>query len=68
MAGLGKLAQAIQLDYQPKPLLDITIATVFGQSYTVRVLRLCLWEALCKAMAWLCKVANLDQELPCLAD
>ena len=53
---------------QPNPQLDITVATVFGQRYAIRVAQLYLWEAQCKAMAWLCKVANMDEGLPCPAD
>ena len=53
---------------QPGPQLDITVATVFGQRYAIRVAQLCLWEAQCQAMAWLCEVINIDQGLPFPAD
>ena len=47
-----------QPDLQP----DITVATVFGQRYTVRVVQLYLWEAQCKATVWLCEYGNIDWE------
>ena len=53
---------------QPDPQLDITVASVFGQRYAVRVVQLSLWEARCKAAVWLCEVANLDEGLPCPAE
>ena len=53
---------------QPNPPLDITIATVFSQKYAIRVVQLCLWEAQCKASAWLSEVASMDQGLPCPVD
>ena len=53
-----------QPDLQP----DITLASVFGQRYAVRVVQLCLLEAWCKAAAWLCEVSNMDGGLPCSAD
>ena len=53
---------------QPDPQPDITVATVFGQRYAIRVVQLCLWEAWRKATAWLCKVANMNQGLLCPAD
>ena len=53
---------------QPDPQLDVTVATVFEHRYTIRVVQLYLWEAQCKAMAWFCKVANMDEGLPYPAD
>ena len=53
---------------QPDPQLDVTVASIFGHRYTVRVVQLCLWEAQCKAMAWLCEVAKMDEGLPCPVD
>ena len=53
---------------QPDPQPDVTVASVFGQRYTIRVAQLSLWEAQCKAAAQLCEVANLDEGLPCPAD
>ena len=53
---------------QPDPQPDITVASVFGHRYAVRVAQLQLWEAWCKAVAWLCEVANMDKGLPCPAD
>ena len=49
---------------QPNPQPDITVATVFWQRHTIRVVQLYLWEAWCQAAAWLCKVANMDEGLP----
>ena len=46
---------------KPNPQLDVAIATVFRQRYAVRVIPLYLWEAQCKAVVQLCKVANIDQ-------
>ena len=45
---------------QPYLQLDITVAAIFGQRCTVRVVQLFWWEAWFEAMVWLCKVANLD--------
>ena len=53
---------------QPDLQLDVTVASVFRQRYAIRVVQLCLWEAQCKAAAWFCKVANMDEGLPCPAD
>ena len=53
---------------QPNRQLDITIAAIFRQRYAIRVAKLVLWNAQCEAMVWLCKVANLDQRLPCPTD
>ena len=69
MARLGKLARAFNwMTNQPNLQLNITVATVFRQRYTIRVVQLYLWEAQHKAMAWLCKVANMDEGLPCSVD
>ena len=53
---------------QPNPQPDVTVASVFGQRYAIRVAQLYLWEAWCKAAAWLCRVADLDKGLPCPVD
>ena len=39
--------------------LDITVAAVFRQRYAIRVAQSYMWEAWCKAAAWLCEVANV---------
>ena len=68
-ARLGELPEPFNwTTNQPDPQPDIIIATVLGQRYAVRVVQLYLLEAWHKAMAWLCKVANIDQGLPCPAD
>ena len=53
---------------QPNLHLDITVASVFGQRYDVRIAQLCLWEARRKAVVRLCEVAIMDEGLPCPAD
>ena len=53
---------------QSDPQPDITVAAIFGQMYAIRVAQLYMWEALCEAVAWLCKVANVDNGFACLAD
>ena len=53
---------------QPDPQPDVTVASVFGQRYAIRVAQLCLWEAHHKAAVWLCMVANMDKGLPSPAD
>ena len=53
---------------RPDPQPDVTVASLFGQRYTVRVVQLSLWEARRKAAVRLCEVANLDEGLPCSAD
>ena len=48
--------------------LDIMVAAVFSQRYTLRVAKLYMWEAQCEAVAWLHEVANVDWGLACLVD
>ena len=53
---------------QPDPQPDVTVASVLGHRYAIRVAQLCLWETLHEAMVWVCKVANMDVGLPCPED
>ena len=46
---------------QPDPQPDITVAASLWAKVRHQGCQLFLWEAQCEAMAWLCKVANVDQ-------
>ena len=53
---------------QPNPQPYITVAAVFRQRYTIRVVQLFLWEAQHKATVQLCEAANMGQGLTYPAD
>ena len=47
---------------------EISVAAIFRQRYTIRVVQLYMWETRYKSVAQLHKVTNVDQGLACLAD